>query len=243
MDRSARSVIIISVLLGISPFVYAQNSQEKFLRGNKAYRQKQWSDALSLYTSLEKKGRAVWYNMGNCFYKMGNTVKALICWKRAAFGASPSEYSDIETNIGMACKKLGVFQQRDQHVPWDRWANCLPPLPLQILFLLCWYALWFIVAMKPFRRTILYMVIIGLVCTIIVLGGVILQTYYVQRYERGIVMNRTAHLLSGPHEGYHTVCSVPLAEELFVYEKRPGWYKVSGNGVYGWIPFNDVEVI
>ncbi len=242
MDRAVRKNIVI-FLTFIPAIFYAQNAQELFLRGNKAHEQKQWNDALSLYNTIEKKGRAVWYNMGNCFYRLGKFSQAIVCWKRAACGASLIEYDDSMMNIAAAYEKLGNPKEDSLFIAFERWANVLPTLPLQVLFLLCWYALW-IIGMVGYRRRILfYSVMFGLSFLVIILGNILLTKYYAQKYEKGIVVNNTSQLLAGPHEGYHTIGNVPLADELLVYEKRPGWYKVAGHNAQGWIPSSNVEVI
>jgi hypothetical protein len=46
----------------------AQNDEEFFLRGNKHYEQKDYDNALCSYDMMNKKGRAVFYNMGNCYF-------------------------------------------------------------------------------------------------------------------------------------------------------------------------------
>src|ERR1700722_3305000 len=75
------------------------NNQEIFLRAHKLYEQKEIEQAYALYQSIENKGSAVWYNMGNCNYKLGKFLEAYACWHQAKKNATAKEFQDILYNI------------------------------------------------------------------------------------------------------------------------------------------------
>ncbi len=222
----------------------AQNAQELFLRGNEAYEQKQWTDALRSYEVISKKGCAVWYNMGNCFYKKGDALQAIVCWKRAMPGASVDEQFAIAKNLGVAYEKLDYKKDAPVYTMFEQWAHRLPLLPLQILFLLCWYLLWTVSTLGSRGRPFLwYGVLLGLFCTLMLMGNILYANYYLYTRIRGQVIMESAHLFAGPHEQYHEVGTVSLLDELQIDAKKAGWYKVVRGYQYGWIPSTAVELI
>lgn len=244
MDRDTRNVFIILICLVVPLFLKAQNVQELFLRGNKAYKQKQWQEAFDLYHSIEKKGRAVWYNMGNSLYRLNDYAHAIVCWKRSIYGSSLSELFDISKNITLAHKKLEKPMQGGFLMMTEQWSHVLPVLPIQLLFLLCWNLFWFIgIGIIQCKKRFFYFLVIGLAVLMIPLGNVLLEKYYIQRDIKGIVVTKESPLLAGPHMGYHVVGTVSLADELLVCEKRSGWCKVSGHQGYGWIQSSNLEII
>jgi len=242
MDKAIRKSFIILCLS--ASLCGAQTEQELFVRGNKAYEQNQWGEALRSYEAISKKGCAVWYNMGNCFYKKGNGSQAIICWKRAMPGASVDEQLNIAKNLRSAYEKLGYKKDGPVYTLFEQWAYRLPLLPLQLFFLLCWYALW-IIPLVDFRGRffLLYGALLGLCFMMVLIGNILRTHYYLYAHTRGQVVKEQVHLFAGPHEQYHEVGTVALTDEVRIDEKRAGWYKVARGNQYGWISSAAVEPI
>ena len=242
MKKVLRIVAIIFSLMNV--VCVARNAQELFLRANKYYERNEWRKALDEYDAIERKGSAVWYNMGNCLYQLGEFSHAIVCWKRATRGATVSEVSDSTVNSNLAYTKLGN-PGRDTILRITEWGVYgISTLPAQLLFLFCWYLFWLLgFGVIRCRKLFFYCLVIGLCFVMIVLGNILLEKYYMQRDTRGIVMKKESQLFAGPHVGYHPVGAVSLADELCVCEKRPGWYKVLGHDAHGWIPSSNLEII
>jgi hypothetical protein len=104
---------------------------------------------------IDKKGRAVFYNMGNCYFHKGDYAQALVYWSRAEVGANAQEYALIKRN------KEYVFNELDINPEQGRWRTILQlfhtTLPyvslimLQLFFLLCWYFFIFFARRKDMR--------------------------------------------------------------------------------------------
>ena len=97
MDRSIRKNFVIPLLF-LTSFSGYSKDEELFLHANKCYEKQECDKALELYQSMNCKGPAAWYNMGNCCYQLDNYVDAMVCWKRAQRGASYHDCLDIEHN-------------------------------------------------------------------------------------------------------------------------------------------------
>ena len=51
--------------------VFSVNYREQFLQANEFYKDGKVEEALSLYEGIPNKGGVVFYNLGNCAYKLG----------------------------------------------------------------------------------------------------------------------------------------------------------------------------
>src|SRR5579872_1125457 len=105
MVRTIRKSSIIFCFFSI--FSFAGTDEELFLRANKMYETHEYDKALSLYDMISSKGRAVLYNMGNCYFYKNDYSHALACWMQAEKGACAQEYTAIQQNKKYVLQKLG----------------------------------------------------------------------------------------------------------------------------------------
>ncbi len=238
---------IIAIIVFLVSFVCsARNAQELFLRANKCYERNEWQKAVDTYDAIGRKGRAVWYNMGNCLYKLHQYPDALVCWKRAQKGATAAESYDITRNIHAAVCKLG---KTEHDTWWERWYNFIQRgagffslLTLQLIFLLAWFLLffgarWWVKQRWYFSQALL------LVVGVLFSGTSLFVVYRAHQYPVGIVLKKRVSLFAGPNQDYHVLDTVHCADEVKICEEHPGWYKVLCHGTLGWIAAADVKVV
>lgn len=242
MDRTIRAIFII-LFLGFSSTVRSQQAQELFLLANKAYEKGNYAEALRHYKAIKKKGPVLWYNMGNCYYHEQDFAHAIACWQRALKGASVSLYNDVQHNCGCAYQKLS---KEYQSTLWDRCidysAYRLPILVVQFLFLLCWLLL-FIIVWQWSKSWFVYLGMVGACLLLIYFGFVLWYQYNQQCQTYGIVIEKTAPFYVGPHTQYHVRGTAEIGDKLKLVQKRAEWYKVSKDGVIGWMPLSAIEII
>ncbi len=74
-----------------------------FVDGNRLYQAGQYQAALEKYSEILKLGRestALYFNMGNCYYKLQDVGRAILFYERA-LRLSPGD-DDVQTNLGIA---------------------------------------------------------------------------------------------------------------------------------------------
>src|SRR6185369_5044389 len=113
MDQRARKDYLISGALFFfcvlsSALVFGTNNEERFLSAIDAYKHEQYERALDLNESIPDKGRAVLFNMGNCYWELNKPIDAVVCWRRAQRGAPRAEYDAAQKNIDGAYVEAGV---------------------------------------------------------------------------------------------------------------------------------------
>ena len=220
------------LLLIMSATLYAGNDEELFLRGNKYYQQKDYENALASYQLVNAKGRAVLYNMGNCYFHKNDFAQALIYWKRAEKGATRQERDAIDRNKQEVLKKLGKV------VP-KRLMN-FSLFVLQLLFLLVWFLLMFVVYKRDWLQK---RVVIGCSCIVFLMTLVLEYGYMSYSASYGIIVHKQASLLAGPDKGFQTLSPLAYADQVIIKEKREGWYKIDYNDRIGWVEVGAIEIV
>ena len=128
--------------------VIAGTMQETFLKGNAAYLAGKMDEALKLYQSMEPKGPAVAYNMGNCYFRIGKYPEAIVQWRRAQKDASWRDFAVLDSYIAQSYDALGIVRDQSFMTRMQTWLA--RPLALfsifvlQLLFLFCWIGLFFV---------------------------------------------------------------------------------------------------
>ena len=104
-----RALVLIVVLSGAVRATAQTDSGELFVRANQAYRQNAYPTAAAGYRAVLAQlpdSGPLWFNLGNCFFKMERIGKALACY-RTALRYTPRD-EDLRANIASARQ-----QQRD----------------------------------------------------------------------------------------------------------------------------------
>lgn len=242
MDKSfKKNYLIFFVFCIVSFFVCAGNDEELFLRGNKYYKEADYENALASYDGIEKKGRAVWYNMGNCFYTMQDYTQAFVHWSRAERGAQYHERSDITRNKEHLLAMLGKLGTKTYiqkvYAYISACAYFVPLLILEIVFLLFWYLLFFFFYKGKNK------VLCGAVCICLLYVGLLLHIQYKESSTlTGVVLQKVS-LYAGPNTAFHVIASLSSIESVVVTDSRDGWYKIRYEDLIGWIKADAIQVI
>jgi hypothetical protein len=244
MDATIKKnyISIIAIALFVVSAVVAGNDEEFFLRGNKYYKNKDYDNALTVYTMMAAKGRAVLYNMGNCYFHKGDYPQALVYWSRAEHGATAQEYQHIKRNKEHVLQLMGKqtapswWQSSVQDI-----AQGISLLLLQLLFLVCWFMLIFLLHKKDIKMK---KMMVTTLCLLMSLSGALLTVHYNKHgVQDGIVVKKEAQLFAGPQKGFQVVAQLCCADNVAVKEVRQGWYKVQHAGMIGWVEADGIQII
>lgn len=226
--------------------LFAGTMQEAFLKGNASYAVGNINDAIKLYQSIEPKGPAVWYNMGNCYYRIGNYPEAIVHWRRAQKDASWSDVATLESYVAQSYQALGMVYERSVITFIDTWlmrcGSLCSMLFLQLLFLCCLCAL-FLSAPFLLKQSRYYMMTMLSLCTLCVFF-IGIYKYRNQEYPYGIVTKNAISVYAGPGVDYARLTEVKMLDTVRIYQKRDGWLKVRVDQFgYGWIHDADLAKI
>ena len=248
MDRSFRknSVAMILVVIALISFsLSAGNDEELFLLGSKYYEQHDYDNALQSYSMMSNKGRAVLYNMGNCFCHKQEYAQALVYWLRSERGATLHESDLIAHNKQYVLKKIGKnnddsFVQRIKKI-LNFIAFSFSLFFLQIFFLICWFLfLYLAVKRKNFTAKVGFLLLFVFAMN----NAVLLSIRYRKNFVLdGIVVKKNSVLFTGPDKAFHCLSQVPYADRVAIKEVRQGWYKIQYADIIGWVEADVIEII
>jgi len=236
--RLILSGLLISVL-----FVCPRDVQETVLRAHKLYEQNEFEKARDLYNSIEKKGPATWYNLGNCHYKLENHLDALICWRRAERDATWSEFPALYHNMNEVQKKLGIENSFKDYFARSirRILSLFSLFGWQIVFLLVWTLL--LVLLGYLARTQRYIVLSGLSLLLVICVSALYIKYDFVNARSGIVTDKTLVVYAGPDKGFHELGSLCRTNEVAILEENNEWLKIQDNNLVGWIPVSTIAQV
>jgi len=243
--RVKKTVLLLGMFVCFSGF--AQTPKKVFLQANKLYTQKKYKNALELYGSVNEEGKkyapAVWYNMGNCAYRLGNYAQAIVYWSKSKKGAFLSQLSSIDYNIVLAHEALGVSPI---NTLWEKTKDIIglfSLLLLQLMFLLIWFLSFILFFLaKKVSGLLLRILLWANIGFTILFGAALGVKYYTLAYRQAIVKTETS-LFVGPNQQYDQIGKLSVADKVMVQKVDKKWYKITYNGVTGWVLSDNVEVM
>lgn len=247
------AVLFLHASLGLAQ----ENAQLNFDRGNDALVAGNYRQAVSAYKNLEKGNQisgALFLNMGISYVQMDSLGKAKYYFMKA---------SRFEETEDQAVEGLEYVEQRFSRqsavlpkLPWDKAVDWLKLnlgaanlLGIGIILLnigiLAFVSTWFwALFQKPARQGGIGASVAGLL--------IIFLSFYVQyvsvRYSEAVMIHRQANVAEQPAEDAAVVSQAyegyTFTVDTYRSEEQQGWsYVRMSNGLYGWIPTNEIKVL
>ena len=244
---------LLFVLVGL-PQVFSNSVEEQVARAEQAYAAGDHAAALALYDSLavDHTSSPLLFNIGNCYFKLGNVPKAILYYARALRLSPGAE--DVEANLELARHQLvdrmnalpsiglGSLWDRLSGGGLDRWArNSL--WAFTAFFLLLGLALWVVKQRLP--RTVL-LVASGLLLlfTVASVGLAAHRMQVVNDTSEAIILVPKVDVRSEPREGGTVLFVLHEGTKVTIQKEQGGWTEVRiENGSVGWMPPGALEVI
>jgi len=119
--RSA--LVIVGLHLFAQMFLWAQDPEEVFARANGFYQQNKFAEAREAYESLVRNGYesgALYYNLGNAWYRTGNVAQAILSYERGV-RLAPND-DDLQHNLQLAnLMTTDRIEPAPRLFVWDYW--------------------------------------------------------------------------------------------------------------------------
>lgn len=222
-----------------------------FEKANRLYEEGRHKEALAEYLKLEKSvvNWKIFYNAANCYFKMGEFVRAKIYYLRAQ-RLAPFE-SSIEKNIEITdlrfsdkmaapppdfLERVGRRIESVLSLNMVSWILLLAALLLNyFLFQLMW---------KGRSRLVLYGVAFSLLFFLTVAGYHIQRSGSRERSSSAVVIQPDSRLRSGPGENNTVLFRVNPGLKVRIVDQSRDWVQVTASEqVAGWIRVSCLERI
>lgn len=247
------TLILFFSLSGSSMF--ANTADSLFAAGNKAYDNKDYATALQCYSKIAEgnvKSAAVFYNMGNAYFRTQDLGNAILYYERALRLAPHN--TDIQTNL-----KVAYARTKDDLVSLEpfflqQWIHGLAGFfssnGWSVLFAVCvlsmlWLLFLFLRKTFFYRQKLLF----ALLCLAIFLAslslwGAIYQRNETVKTDEAIIMQSELHVLSSPDETSSEVLFIHEGHKVKILDQLNDWRKIRvANGRAGWVKSTAIEII
>ena len=240
-------ILVVFTVLALSGLqaVAVENLSAQFEAANKLYDQGKFADAADMYSTLLSSGTvspALYFNLGNAFFKSSQMGRAITAY-RQALELSPRD-ADIRANLQFARNQVQGPTLKPRI--WENWLNGLTTNEWTGLTAgSLWICFGLLAAGKVWPRLRLTLrswilavsiltVLLG-VCLVLVLNG---------RTTDTVVVTRDVTVHNGPLEESPTAFKANDGAELQVLDRRNEWLQVSaGPRRTGWIKQTEVVLL
>jgi len=249
-----KGFILLAVVIFSFSSIFLRGQEltgEAFGEANRLYEAGQFAEALTLYLKIEQQGAhwKLFYNLGNCYYKLNDFVQAKIYFLRAErlkpFDASIQKNIDIVNNkfsdkipgeepdfIGRVIKKIESVIS----------LNAVSVVLLISVLILNLFI--FVLIKKGKNRLLIYGVSFSLIFSLL------LFSYHAYRINKqnlrdsAVIVKQESTLRSGPGETNTILFKVNPGIKVKIIDKSRDWVQVSASKeIAGWIEENHIERI
>ena len=238
-----RFLALTLLLVSVASAAWAQTALEQ---AENLYRQGKFSAALGIYESELKKvpnDPYLYYNIGNCYFKMGSRGLAIANYYRA-FRLAPRD-ADIRHNLTLSLSSVGerlvpsgvpvVLHQAFYSLSYSE----LKGLLFALLWLFCALAsLWLL--KRKWGRMLAASAVILLLC-----AGWFYLRHTLQVEHLAVIAAPVAEIRSGPGTNFPASASLAQGHLITVEDAKDEWYEVivKSQGLKGWVEKSAVEQI
>lgn len=247
-------VLLLSVLL-ISLWGFAIDDSQREQQAEQFYAEGKYADAADIYNKLLAEGMesaALYYNLGNCYYKLGENTKAILNYERSLL-LDPRD-GMTRYNLKMAqhaiVDKIEVlpelflvrwYKSMITYFSADQWGYI--SVALFILFLIM-AALFFYSRSIGVKKTGFVVGIIAFFLTIASIYFAMRQDSRVSEREYAIVTTPSVTVKGAPDNSGTSLFLVHEGLKVRLVGELGSWYNIRlADGNEGWVMKTDLEKI
>lgn len=235
------SVAVFLLVLSASS-VCAQNLPQ----AEEFYRQGRFADALTQYEQALKdypNDPFVYYNIGNCYFKMGSIGLAAANYYRA-FKLRPRN-GDIRHNLSLALAQSGetLVPAGVPPILHKTFFTFSVPELKGLVYLTGWLTclsigLWFL--LRKGGKWVIVLLLIWIGCT-----GWFYVRYQEENIPLAFIASPIAEVRSGPGTNFPVSASVKQGHLVQILDRKDNWQQViiRSEGLKGWVESSTLEII
>lgn len=245
----------VIIFLFASLTVFPSAEQINLAKANKAYSTGSYSIAADLYQKVAEAGYsapALYYNLGNAYFKMNEYPRAILWYERAKRLDPGNE--DISYNLNVANTKISDKIEPLPELFYKRWFNDF----VQIFSVDTWALMCVCLFITGLLGLVLYIAsrvlilrkagfwfaqgMFVLFCFTLLFAW---HGYSVTKSKReAIVFTPTITVKSSPDDKSTDLFVLHEGTKVLLLDDIGGWYEIRiANGSVGWLPMNSLEKI
>ncbi len=231
-------------------------SNGKLNRANNLYSKGKYKEALNLYLKVANNKKLhnayLYYNIGNCYFRMGKLPEAILYYERAHL-LKPDD-NEISFNLNYARSflkdKFNVKVENPLELISYKVLHIFSINFLSYIFLILFFLLnfffffYFKNRKREKRRKYLYIFVSLFIITIIFASMLVIRVETFKNFNYGIVMKNNSEVFSGPGKNFTHLFTLNGGTKVKIIEKKDNFYHIkAGKGFEGWVNLNNVNKI
>jgi len=232
---------------------------DTFTLANNLYNEGKYEYALEKYeyiVSTGVKNYALYYNLGNCYFKLGKIGSAILFYKRAQ-KLKPAD-TDIDFNLNFArARRVDEFKISEPPKIIKTLLDLLKSLSVNTLLVvssILYFGLVAIIIVGAYsirpKVKFIKTLRLGLSIVLVMVLAIFFSNLGQLNRKEGVLLEQSAELRSGPSEENTLICTIHEGMEMRILEEggstsgKNDWLKVIlPNDVLGWVQANRVGKI
>lgn len=247
--------LIFCIIFLISCPSYAVNKDDltsAFYSANKLYENGGYEESLKEYSKILDSGYesgTLYYNIGNCYFKLGSIGKTILSYERAKRLIPDDPELKYNYNYVQTLLRDKIESQK------KNWFNGKPLNIAESLTLGKWLGfiliLWILlicsitinIFLPKFIKIIKYLFIGFSTITIISIICAIIQ-FNIYSIPTAIILSKETHIRYGPGEAEVEAFVLHEGTKVIIKNAQENWYQIQlPDGKSGWLPKDTVEKI
>ncbi|HRZ87727.1 MAG TPA: tetratricopeptide repeat protein [bacterium] len=253
MNRIIAALAGIFLAMTAATAAFAQAPSDNFYKGNIAYEKGDYAAAIANYERMLGDGSEsanLYYNLGNAYYKSGNTGKSILYYEKAL--KLRRQDADAAANLAFVRSSL-EDRPEEARRNWlvRRFDIFMTDMSLDGLTILC-AVLWWVTLLAGTAYLFMrdrwiagrkYLAVSGAVC-LTMLAILLVRIATVEYTAYGIVLDKEVEVKYGPTEGDAVAFTLHEGSKVRIESAAQDWVQVSfAEGKAGWVRRSAVGII
>lgn len=232
-----------------------QTEEELFDKANELYKLEQFETALKTYNKIDSLGvisTELFYNIGNCYYKLNKVAPAIYNYEKALLIDPLNE--DARNNLVFARRLTidnieelpkSVFQKLDEAVvkklSYDQWAVLSVSLSIlgSILFLFFYFSY-----QSGKKRLFFVSSMICFLLLILTISFAFKEYDYAQTHIEAIIYSEEIQIKNAPTSNSEDIFALHEGTKVIVLDSVDNWKKIKiADGKVGWILSSNLKIL
>ncbi|MCT4599704.1 MAG: tetratricopeptide repeat protein [Marinifilaceae bacterium] len=244
-----KRLLIISVILFCGQLIYGQSIKD----ANRLYKRGDYKNAVDIYEKILDKdleSTALYYNLGNSYYKMNKIPDAILNYERALL-LSPNN-SDVRYNLALARTHLVDKIDVIPEVFFIRWFKMFVGMLSSNIWALLSMIFLFICAisfstykyLQKNRNVYISIMLISLFLAVCTVFFSYIQKSRLQDRDHAIVFSPVVNIKGSPADDGVDLFLLHEGTKVEIIEKRETWVNIKlKDGMEGWIRLKTIQII
>ncbi|MFA5974086.1 MAG: SH3 domain-containing protein [Lentimicrobiaceae bacterium] len=253
--KCKKIAVLIAAILLVAFHAVGQNPEQLAAQAAKAYNNKQYPEAITLYDKIIADGYesyALYYNLGNAYFRNNQNAPAVLYYEKA-LKLSPNN-EDIKHNIEVVNSKLSDKVEQVPELFYKRWwkqllnimdidAMAITNIILLTLALLL-FSIYIAVSGILIRKLSFWT---GIAFFLLFSIGIIAasqRNYYLTNNHEAVIFEPTVNIKSSPDENSKDIFVLHEGTKVTLLDVVSNWQEIRiANGSTGWIKTSDIRNI